>query len=704
LKANKYLVLSGLALAVAVIIGVLSYCISYSLTLKHLLSESVQNAKNYVEVSAVSVNSVKKKEELLNVLKRAPYIQDAFVGQPKGKTPFTVTKKLLFPDGSLVVTVKLNEELLKSRASSLAKEISLSLTALSLMLIGFYLYFLKRLYLNPLNQIRKDVDKIYSGDYKKLPESGKGDEFDKIRKSINQMIDSIKKREERANVIARLLQITTTNLPLSEDEFLYTLQKVVKIARIKGMELGLIEKENDRVKIFVITPEKVEKKEESLFKIHPLGSYLIERKKEISTNKESVIKTLKSKGIKFVLGIPLKVGEEVLGYTIFCKDSEEEIKEEDRKFLKNVAQSLAVSLKLKSLIEDLKKKLQEEEKLKERILKSFVRGIEIRDSYTRGHSERVAYYSKRIAEVMGLGKEEAKQIYNAALLHDIGKIGIPDSILLKPDKLTPEEYELIKLHPILSYELVKPIELTPAVINGILYHHEKWDGSGYPKGLKGDDIPLPARIIAVADSFDAMTSARIYRKGMERKKAVKEIMALAGKSYDPTVVENAVPVFLKEKPEINEADYLDSQLIKELEERRLDYFLRDHLTGVFNRNALELAYQKAKERFKELSILVLDVKKLREINATKGWEEGDKILQSCVRALRESLKDAILVRYSGDNFVAFVPKSEEERVKETVRKVEEEFQITISVETLPPPPTVEELKRALTHLEYPSRV
>ncbi|MCD6363943.1 MAG: response regulator [Synergistetes bacterium] len=188
------------------------------------------------------------------------------------------------------------------------------------------------------------------------------------------------------------------------------------------------------------------------------------------------------------------------------------------------------------------------ERLSEGIMKALASAIEARDPYTEGHGKRVGEYSALIARELGLNGNDG--IFKlAGLLHDIGKIGIPDSILLKPSSLTKEEFEIIKLHPVLGYMIVEPIEFLGEAKDWIRCHHERLDGSGYPSGLSGDQIPLGASILAVADIFDACTSARAYRPPMsvERTLEIIEKDAKEGK-LDPEVVKVALKVFREIKP------------------------------------------------------------------------------------------------------------------------------------------------------------
>lgn len=169
-------------------------------------------------------------------------------------------------------------------------------------------------------------------------------------------------------------------------------------------------------------------------------------------------------------------------------------------------------------------------------LQAMSRAIDARDPYTRGHSERVARLSFEIAEILGLQETACQEIYVAGILHDVGKIGIPDRVLLKAGSLTDEEFGIIKQHPEIGYRIIEQLGKLHFTLPGVLYHHERWDGGGYPHGLSGEDIPLMARIIAVADSFDAMTSSRPYRHAMPLTKACDIINSGAGKQWDAMLV------------------------------------------------------------------------------------------------------------------------------------------------------------------------
>jgi putative nucleotidyltransferase with HDIG domain len=180
------------------------------------------------------------------------------------------------------------------------------------------------------------------------------------------------------------------------------------------------------------------------------------------------------------------------------------------------------------------------------IVKGVIATLELKDPYTRGHSERVAGYAQVLAEETGMfTKEELKAFNYACLLHDIGKIHIPDVILMKPTNLTMEEYEIIKTHPVVGAEAVADVEGLKNHINVIRSHHERWDGKGYPDQLRGKEIPIPARVVAIADAFDAMTSSRSYRSAMSLEVAYSRIIEGKGTQFDPELVEVFEKIFAK---------------------------------------------------------------------------------------------------------------------------------------------------------------
>jgi HD-GYP domain-containing protein (c-di-GMP phosphodiesterase class II) len=173
-------------------------------------------------------------------------------------------------------------------------------------------------------------------------------------------------------------------------------------------------------------------------------------------------------------------------------------------------------------------------------LQAMVAAIDAKDPYTRGHSQRVAELSRDLASAIGLPESFVRTAHLAGLVHDIGKIGVPESVLRKAGRLTDDEFALIRQHPQTGYRILKDIPQIRDLLPGVLCHHEAWDGSGYPAGLEAREIPLLARIVAICDSFDAMSSNRTYRDARPREQVFAEIRRCAGVKYDPDIV----PVFL----------------------------------------------------------------------------------------------------------------------------------------------------------------
>ncbi len=182
------------------------------------------------------------------------------------------------------------------------------------------------------------------------------------------------------------------------------------------------------------------------------------------------------------------------------------------------------------------------------VVRALTSAIDAKDPYTCGHSNRVARVSVRLAQEMGLHPDQVNTIYLSGLLHDIGKIGIDDTVLRKPGALTPEEYEHIKSHAEIGYRILAGLKQLDEVLPVVLHHHEQWDGKGYPHNLAGEAIPLMARICAVADSFDAMASDRPYRKGMEEQKLDSILRSGAGQQWDAQVID----AFFRARDDIRE--------------------------------------------------------------------------------------------------------------------------------------------------------
>ena len=204
--------------------------------------------------------------------------------------------------------------------------------------------------------------------------------------------------------------------------------------------------------------------------------------------------------------------------------------EATREFLTTIAQQASGAIENARLYEMLEGSYFD-------TIRTLVLAMDAKDPYTRGHSERVRRYAVELARALGMPEEEVKQVSYAALLHDIGKIGIREEVLLKPGELTPEEFEEVKLHSIVGQKLVENVAILKGVGPIIRSEHENYGGWGYPDGLTGEQIPLGARVVAVADAYDAMTTDRAYQKETTSRKAIAELRKCAGSQFDPRVVE-----------------------------------------------------------------------------------------------------------------------------------------------------------------------
>jgi HD-GYP domain-containing protein (c-di-GMP phosphodiesterase class II) len=214
--------------------------------------------------------------------------------------------------------------------------------------------------------------------------------------------------------------------------------------------------------------------------------------------------------------------------------------DDDRKLLEALSHQVSIAVENSRLYENLKKSFFD-------TVEAMAEAIEKKDHYTGGHTKRVVYYSLCISKYLNLTAEELERVRLGALLHDVGKIGIEDKILKKQSPLDDDEWTIMQKHPGLGFDIMSRVESLKDVIGGMHFHHERWDGKGYPRGLKGEEIPRIARIIAVADAYDAMVSTRPYRKGMDPRIAYDEIVKNRGTQFEPEVVDAFIEAFKREK-------------------------------------------------------------------------------------------------------------------------------------------------------------
>ncbi|MCH5248971.1 MAG: diguanylate cyclase [Lachnospiraceae bacterium] len=330
----------------------------------------------------------------------------------------------------------------------------------------------------------------------------------------------------------------------------------------------------------------------------------------------------------------------------------------------------------RNLQQRLDEKTREVELVTIQAITTVANTIDAKDDYTKGHSLRVAHYSDCLARKIGWSEEEIQNIHYIALLHDIGKIGVPDSVLNKPFKLTDVEFELIKNHTVRGAEILKDIKMFPNVSLGAKYHHERYDGKGYPGGLKGEEIPIVARIIGIVDSYDAMTSNRVYRKRLQDEIVRQELIKGKGTQFDPYLVDRflelidegelfenlpqddmAMPVF--------NTDKVSEGITKE--ETGINTKL-DYLTGLLGRE------QGEKEITESLRngngcIMMMDLDDFKSINEQYGHLTGDYVLKIIADMLKEVSGKDIVCRMGGDEFLYYISGVTQQ--EEAVKKIDE---------------------------------
>ena len=209
--------------------------------------------------------------------------------------------------------------------------------------------------------------------------------------------------------------------------------------------------------------------------------------------------------------------------------------------------SFSSALSLLTMAVEMEQLKDANSKMAEMMARTILKALDCEDHYTFGHSMRVAYFSLVTGRELGLTTDEIKELEIASMFHDIGKIGTPDQVLNKPSRLTEEEFQVMKQHPELSYTILSEYPVFEKIAHFARHHHERYDGRGYPASLKGEDIPLFSRIILIADTFDAMTSTRVYRKGLDYSVAYEELRQFSGSQFDPKCVEAFIQGMAKEE-------------------------------------------------------------------------------------------------------------------------------------------------------------
>lgn len=339
-----------------------------------------------------------------------------------------------------------------------------------------------------------------------------------------------------------------------------------------------------------------------------------------------------------------------------------------------------------------KKELESRRRQTERIslqtIKTLSVTVETKNVYTKGHSQRVADYSALIAGALGWDDKRINNLRNAAYMHDVGMIGIPDSIVNKPTRLTEEEYAIIQRHTLIGADILKDITLIEHVAEVAHYHHERYDGTGYPEGIAGEEIPIEARIVAVADSYDAMNSKRIYRNALEKEKIIEELESCSGTQFDPVIAqlfvrlirEGKVDTALLPAEPIGESkiDHYESETTKFISDimstmqSQEDSDSYDFLTGLSVRSKGEILIAQMMQEH-DGGLVFVDMDNLKKLNDVYGHKAGDRALKLLGNILKDAGDNSIACRLGGDEFLLFLPDYSKDEIHACVKHIFFEF-------------------------------
>ncbi len=304
--------------------------------------------------------------------------------------------------------------------------------------------------------------------------------------------------------------------------------------------------------------------------------------------------------------------------------------------------------------------------------------VDAKDAYSKQHSLRVAEYVKKIAQKLNWSLERIDNIYRLALLHDVGKISISDSLLNKTGKLSVAEYELIKQHVIKGSEIIESMTAIEHITEGVRYHHEWFDGTGYCEGLKGKEIPIEARIIAVADAFDAMSSNRAYRKALPKEKVVEELEKGKGTQFDPKLANIMIGLieemykedaaFIKNKNISGSGAWIE-RVMTGLQENAEEQYGIDDLTGLITRGrAKQIIDEHLETKSNQGAFFIMDLDNFKYVNDSYGHVKGDTLLKDFAKCVQDVVPNDLLCRLGGDEFIVFIKNQTDREVLEDIAK------------------------------------
>ncbi len=373
--------------------------------------------------------------------------------------------------------------------------------------------------------------------------------------------------------------------------------------------------------------------------------------------------------IENLVAIPIYVQDEFSG-VIVCANKEGGFSEYDEDVLLSLGNQAGAVLKNGRLQGELRSSYLA-------TVRVLGEALEAKDPFLRGHSEEVSGYVAAVADRLGVEPMRREQLLFASLLHDVGKIGISERILLKPAALTPEEIDIVKLHPRIGYHIVQQVPALEPMAMGILHHHERYDGYGYPSGLRGEEIPFEARIICVADAFSAMTAERPYRGRMSVAEACGELERHAGTQFDPEIARVFVDEVRSKPPGDDRLRELEDALEDpELQARRrenepvLGYgslALTDNLTMLYTRRYLQETARsearRAEERGRPFGAVLVELAEIGKTNSLEGYAAGDEEIRAAARGVQRvaARVGGTACRHGGRRLALIVSDADEDR-------------------------------------------
>jgi len=486
----------------------------------------------------------------------------------------------------------------------------------------------------------------------------------KVKHKTKSLKDALEHESRMKNILEMITDVNESLVGILNVDTIVkqSIKKICKVNEYKFCWLGfstddgleIIYDSNNKNRIFfqdINLPKKYRKnknsKNSNLFKS---ALQALETNKIVITalnddEKHNIVKKENYVELKVSIHIPLIENNRTTSFAVLSiYSSKDDFNREEIALLENLASDISFAINISNHRNNMEKLENERISNYEETILAFVNMIEQRDSYTAGHTLRVAEYSSKIAKEMKIEYSQIKKLEKASILHDIGKIVTPDSILLKPNALTLLEYDLIKQHAVSGYKMLSQIAMYEDLAKIIKQHHERYDGSGYPDGLKGDEIDILAHIMGLADTFDAMTTNRIYKQKESVKSALNEIKTLSGTLFHPKVVDAALKVLKNIKM------VATTQLPEDdLEHKRFSYFFSDNLTGVYNEKFLE--FELINDSMSYTSVNMFLLKNFSEYNRKFSWEDGNNLLIKIAHLFSESFRDANIFRLHGDDFV-----------------------------------------------------